>query len=446
MRKIKLPLIFASLLMAIMLTSYISYNRYTNLQDTMEIQHSIFQLVELRSANAQWDFELNRIHSDNFPHFDLVNAATVIYENEMAILLSMSGHTPGPISKIESELVTLSAAKKERMKDYLTEVALTRNSLKFLDTLLFYLNSKYVGDDTFVKFLAQAQYQLSMYVALNQNIKLKQHMENELCSQCNAEQRQAYDKVKLHLSLLKNKILLSHRAKDAFYNPEHAKLLTSLFDELSQAYVEEESKHQNIQAQILTITGILVLAVIMLLSLLYWIYRTIEGHRTAGITDPLTGLYNRKKLFDGLQSLMDNHDKSGKKLALLFIDLDGFKSVNDTFGHDVGDKLLQRLANRLNKSVRKYDSIYRIGGDEFVILLQELDKADMASSIAKDILERCNQPYQLESNLCHITLSIGISLYPNHTRLPKKLIRYADEAMYQAKSQGKSRVEIWRNH
>ncbi len=183
MRKIKLPLIFASLLMAIMLTSYISYNRYTNLQDTMEIQHSIFQLVELRSANAQWDFELNRIHSDNFPHFDLVNAATVTYENEMAILLGMSGHTPGPISKIESELVTLSAAKKERMKDYLTEVALTRNSLKFLDTLLFYLNSKYVGDDAFVKFLAQAQYQLSMYVALNQNIKLKQHMENELCSQ-----------------------------------------------------------------------------------------------------------------------------------------------------------------------------------------------------------------------------------------------------------------------
>lgn len=443
MKKVKLTLIFLTLSLAIILAIYGTYNRYNNLRDTMEIQNSIFQLVELKSANTQWDYALNQIHSDNFPHFDLVNDAAVKYQEEMIRFLAISANIQGPLQTMREQLMLTSSDKKNRMNDYLSEVAVSKNSLKFLDTLLFSLHAKYKNDDVMLNFLAHAQYQLSMFVALNQNIHLKQHTNSGTCTGCNSWQRDAVQKVNLHLALLKNKTLLSHQTKDAFYNPEHAKLLTALFTELSQVYVKEDTRHQTIQSQIITITGILVLTVISLLGFLYWVYRTIEGHRTTGITDPLTGLYNRKKLFDSLQKLMLSHEKSGKKLALLFIDLDGFKSVNDTYGHDIGDKLLQELSARLVNHVRKHDLIYRIGGDEFVIIVQELALISDAETIANNLLIRCNTPYQIEKNECNVTLSIGISLYPDHTIVPDTLIKYADEAMYQAKDKGKNRVSTW---
>lgn len=443
MRKIKVSLILISILITITLAIFGIYNRYSHLKDTMEIQNSIFQLVELKSASAQWDYELNKIHSNNFPHFDLVNEAALRYQEEMTRFLKTSANIQGPLQVMRSELISLSADKKKRMNDYLSDVAVSRNSLKFLDTLLFSLHAKYEHDELIINFLAHAQYQLAMFVALNQNIRLKQHNNNGECVDCNVQQGDAVKKVNLHLDLLKNKVLLSHDAKDAFYKPEHARLLTSLFDELSLVYVKADDQHQTIQSQVLTITAILVVTVVTLLASLYWIYRTIEGHRKAGITDPLTGLYNRKKLFESLDNLMLDHQKSGTKLALLFIDLDGFKGVNDTYGHDVGDKLLQRLSARLAHHVRKQDLIYRIGGDEFVILIQELSSIDGAKLIAEELLSKCSRPYHLEENHCNITLSIGISCFPDHSQSSKQLIKYADEAMYNAKSLGKSRVSIW---
>lgn len=443
MNKIKLPLIFVLLSLAIMLAIYGTYNRYSDLKGTMGIQNSIFQVVELRSADAKWNFELNRIHSNNFPHYDLVNQAAKNYQAELQLFLQMSSNIQGPLQNIGVELNRLSKDKQRLMNDYLSDIAITRNSFKFLDTLLFSLHETYQDDDEFLKFLAYAQYQVSIYVALNQNIQLKQHKGYNSCGQCDMDQKKAFNKVNLHLGLLKDKVLLSNQAKDDFYNPEHTLLLTFLLDELSMAYVEAEAEHKTIQSQILIITTILVITVVTLLGFLYWIYRTIEGHRRAGITDPLTGLYNRKKLFENLQPLMDLHHKSGKNLALLFIDLDGFKLINDTHGHDIGDKLLQRISARFNQHVRKQDCIYRIGGDEFVILIKELEALDIAEAIAKEILTKCRKSYKLDDKLCDITLSIGISLFPDHTQTPKQLIRYADEAMYQAKSHGKNQVKTW---
>lgn len=443
MRSIKVSLILISIMLAITLAMFGIYNRYGHLKDTMEIQNSIFQLVELKSASAQWDYELNKIHSNNFPHFDLVNEAALKYTEEMTRFLNTSANIQGPLQDMRPELIALSSDKKKRMNDYLSEVAVSKNSLKFLDTLLFTLHAKYEHDEVIINFLAHAQYQLAMYVALNQNIRLKQHSNNGECVGCNLQQRDAVKKVNLHLDLLKNKVLLSHDAKDEFHKPEHAALLTALFDELSLVYVKADIQHQTIQSQVLTITAILVVTVVTLLASLYWLYRTIEGHRKAGITDPLTGLFNRKKLFESLDNLMLDHQKSGNKLALLFIDLDGFKGVNDTYGHDVGDKLLQRLSARLTHHVRKEDLIYRIGGDEFVILIQALGTIEDAETIAEELLTKCSRPYRLEENHCDITLSIGISCFPDHSQMSKQLIKYADEAMYHAKSQGKNSVSIW---
>ena len=443
MKNFRLPIIFLTLSLGISLAIYGTYHRYNDLRDTMEIQNSIFQLVELKSANTEWEFELNRIHTNNFPHFDEVNHAARKYEHEMAKFLRLSASIQGPLQTRAQTLLALSLDKKEKMKAYLSEIAVTRNSLKYLDTLLFTLHIQYKNDPKFIAFLTQAQYQLSMFIALNQNIVLKQHFTNFDCRQCSSRQSEIFETVNLHLEILRSKIALSNDAKNAFYNPEHSQLTAHLFDDLSQAYTQADSMHQTIQSQIITITLVLVITVIALLSFLYLVYRTIEGHRRAGITDPLTGLFNRKKLFDNLQVLMDLHEKSDKSLALLFIDLDGFKNVNDTHGHDIGDKLLQRISARFNQHIRKQDCIYRIGGDEFVILVKELENLDIAEAIAKEMLIKCSKPYKLDNIICDITLSIGISYFPDHTRTPIQLIRHADEAMYQAKSRGKNQVKIW---
>ena len=443
MKQLKISFILIILSIALSLAIYDTYNRYSNLKDTMEIQSSIFQLVELKSANAQWDFELNKIHSDNFPHFDLVNQAAVNYQKGMKSFINASKNIQGTTYNMTTKLASLSSQKKEDMNNYLSEVAVTRNSLIFLDTLLFDLHTQYKNDLTMLKFLAHAQYRLSTFVALNQNIHLKKQTHTDECQNCNLQQNKATHKINQHLGILRSQILLSHKAKEAFYNPEHAKLLTELFEELSLLYVKADTKHQTIQFQVLTFTAILVVTVVTLLVLLYWLYRTIDRHRTAGITDPLTGLYNRKKLFESLQQLIPIHKKSEKKLAFLFIDLDGFKNINDTYGHDIGDKLLQRLSARLKRSVRKKDFIYRIGGDEFVILIQELHKLEDAEFIAEALLKKCNKPYLLEKINCSVTLSIGICLFPDHTQEPSDLLKYADEAMYNSKSKGKSTITTW---
>jgi diguanylate cyclase (GGDEF)-like protein len=409
----------------------------------MDIQNCIFQVVELESANATWDMELNRIHSDNFSHFDLVNDAAVKYEKEVANFLVMSNKLPESIQKPIKKLTYLSLQKKEDMNDYLSEVAVTRNSLKFLDTLLFFLHAQYENDNNIVQFLSHAQYRLSALIASNQNIYLKEQKKLDNCSNCDSKQNEAIYKINQHLNILKEQVVLSHQARSAFYNPEHATLLTSIFNELSSIYVEAGIEHQTIQSKVLMFTAILVVTVVILLILLYWLYRTIEGHRTAGVTDPLTGLYNRKKLFENLKSLIPLHKTKNKKLALLFIDLDGFKKINDTHGHDVGDKLLQSLSERLTNSVRKQDLIYRIGGDEFIVLVQELDTLEDAKSIAENLLTKCNKPYLLDENKCHVTLSIGISLFPDHSEDPNQLLKYADEGMYDSKRNGKGIVTTW---
>jgi len=443
MKKIKLTHILIILSFSLIFAIYGTYHRYSNLKNTMDIQNCIFQLVELKSANAEWDMELNRIHSDNFSHFDLVNSAAVKYETEISHFLAMSNKLPESIQKPIEKLTHLSLQKKAYMNDYLFEVAVTRNSLKFLDTLLFFLHAQYENDNNMLQFLSHAQYRLSTLIASNQNIYLKEQKNPGDCNNCDLKQNEAILKVNQHLTILKSQVVFSHKARSDFYNPEHATLLTEIFNELSSIYVEAGIKHQTIQSKILIFTAILVVSVVILLILLYWLYRTIDEHRTAGVTDPLTGLYNRKKLFDNLKSLIPLHKAKNKKLALLFIDLDGFKNINDTYGHDIGDKLLQALSERLTNRVRKQDLIYRIGGDEFIILLQALDALEDAKSIAENLLIKCNKPYLLDENNCQVTLSIGISLFPDHSEDPNELLKYADESMYDSKRNGKSIVTTW---
>lgn len=151
--------------------------------------------------------------------------------------------------------------------------------------------------------------------------------------------------------------------------------------------------------------------------------------------DPLTGLGNRKAFAEQLQRSMDNMQRKQQSLALLYIDLDHFKEVNDQFGHDAGDALLITIAERLRNTLRQPDLVYRLGGDEFTLLLIEAD-ADSAVALAERLVNRLSQPFrQGDLQVDFVTPSIGIALFPQHASNADSLIKAADSAMYEAKKQ-----------
>jgi len=164
--------------------------------------------------------------------------------------------------------------------------------------------------------------------------------------------------------------------------------------------------------------------------------------------DPLTGLPNRRLLRDRLQQAMVTHSRNGVYGALLFIDLDNFKTLNDTLGHDKGDFLLQQVAKRLVDSVRESDTVARLGGDEFVIMLEELsEKATEAcinaELVAAKILMDLNQPYLFDGRVHHSTPSIGATLFGDQAGNIDELLKQADIAMYQAKALGRNMLKFF---
>jgi diguanylate cyclase (GGDEF)-like protein/PAS domain S-box-containing protein len=160
--------------------------------------------------------------------------------------------------------------------------------------------------------------------------------------------------------------------------------------------------------------------------------------------DALTQLPNRRLLHDRLHQAMILAKRDQKRLALMFIDLDKFKPVNDDFGHQVGDELLQAVAQRLQACVRESDTVARLGGDEFVLLLPVIDVVQDAMAVAEKVHLALLQPFALSKGpSVSISSSAGIAIYPEHGRDEAELIRHADAAMYQAKAAGRDRVVLF---
>jgi diguanylate cyclase (GGDEF)-like protein/PAS domain S-box-containing protein len=159
--------------------------------------------------------------------------------------------------------------------------------------------------------------------------------------------------------------------------------------------------------------------------------------------DFLSGLPNRKLLKDRIDFGIALARRHMKKLAVLFLDLDGFKHVNDSLGHAVGDKLLQSVAARLTECVRGTDTVSRLGGDEFVVLLSEVELAEDAAVSATRMLEAVAAAHTIDENDIHVTTSIGVSIYPDDGVDAESLIRCADTAMYQAKENGRQSYQFY---
>jgi len=164
--------------------------------------------------------------------------------------------------------------------------------------------------------------------------------------------------------------------------------------------------------------------------------------------DPLTGLPNRRLLLDRLHQAFASSERSGREGALLFIDLDNFKDINDTLGHNIGDLLLQQTAQRLKSCVREGDTVARLGGDDFVVVLEGLSKhaleaAAQTEAIGRKILATLGQPYQLAKHEYNSTASIGATLFSDHGESGEELLKRADIAMYQAKKAGRNTLRFF---
>lgn len=159
--------------------------------------------------------------------------------------------------------------------------------------------------------------------------------------------------------------------------------------------------------------------------------------------DPLTSLPNRNMFLDRLNQEIKKAFRHGQRVALMFLDLDRFKDVNDSMGHFMGDVLLKDAARRLSGCVRQCDSIARLGGDEFTIILGELDQVESVDRIAETILQRLAEPFRLGNEIAYISASIGIALYPDDAMDADALLKNADQAMYAAKNQGRDRYRYF---
>ncbi len=158
--------------------------------------------------------------------------------------------------------------------------------------------------------------------------------------------------------------------------------------------------------------------------------------------DPLTGLPNRKLFAERLKDSLEWAKTNNSMVGLLFIDLDGFKHVNDTLGHEVGDRLLVTIAGRLNHTLRLSDTVARLGGDEFTVILRAIPKDDVAAKVAEKLLVTITEPMVFDGHVTKVSASIGISIYPLNSCDTETLIKQADAAMYRAKHLGKNRYEF----
>jgi diguanylate cyclase (GGDEF)-like protein len=159
--------------------------------------------------------------------------------------------------------------------------------------------------------------------------------------------------------------------------------------------------------------------------------------------DPLTGLYNRRSLMERLEQAITRVNRASGSLALLFLDMDRFKAVNDTLGHGVGDALLNLVAARISGAVRESDVVARLGGDEFVVLMEGLPDYPDAASVARKIVQANSAPFEIGAHVLKTSVSIGISVYPQDGDNVQTLMKHADLAMYHAKQQARGSVQFF---
>jgi diguanylate cyclase (GGDEF)-like protein len=241
----------------------------------------------------------------------------------------------------------------------------------------------------------------------------------------------------LHAKFYEDKIAAGQRLIDYSINPEICKQLQDLAENIAMLMVQKEGRELNL---------------IFMESDLKKIGKALEKAKL----DPLTGLANRGLFYEILDTAFERSKKERTKLALILIDLDNFKPINDTHGHDAGDRMLQQVASRIKTCVKNLGAVARLGGDEFVVMLPDLTRAKDACTLAERILLALKQPFDIVSATVSIDSSMGISFLEQNTQDGRALLKVADIAMYEAKRSGRGRCLVfddnfpttapWENH
>jgi diguanylate cyclase (GGDEF)-like protein len=212
-------------------------------------------------------------------------------------------------------------------------------------------------------------------------------------------------------------------------------------DALSEA---SRATYELLQAIMLAATpGLLILGTALSLRILQQRKRADDRVRHIAFHDDLTSLPNRLMLNQRLDQALSRHRRAGTQLAILFMDLDRFKVINDSLGHEVGDFLLRQVADRLRAQSREGDTVARMGGDEFVVLVENQANLLDISACARRLVEQLSAPYLLGEKACHVTLSIGISVFPSDGNDSQELLKAADVAMYRAKQTGRNNYQYY---
>ena len=211
--------------------------------------------------------------------------------------------------------------------------------------------------------------------------------------------------------------------------------------------VEESRKHENWELdELFTLLMISAFAFLFITIrngryLKLEIKRRLEAEKeikTLAFFDSLTGLPNRDLCHNRLEHILIHAKRSNSLAAILFIDLDSFKAVNDTYGHDAGDYVLKETATRMSNRLRSVDTLARIAGDEFIIILESLSSTNNASNLAEKLIEVIEPPFIIDGHEAYIGLSIDIAIFPGDGKTAEELIKNADTAMYHAKDSGKN--------
>lgn len=175
-------------------------------------------------------------------------------------------------------------------------------------------------------------------------------------------------------------------------------------------------------------------------------YKKLETYsqeqESLALHDALTGLSNRRLLIDRMNFAIAHGRRNNFSMGVLYLDLDGFKQVNDTYGHDTGDLLLSSVAKRLVESVRGEDTVARLSGDEFVIVLLDVNHNNDVSNLVSKLVKTVAEPYFIKGHKLKVTASVGVALYPTHGSTVEALLSCADQAMYTAKKAGKNGFKV----
>lgn len=239
--------------------------------------------------------------------------------------------------------------------------------------------------------------------------------------------------------------LIGDMLDQAFFEPIWESLLTQ---DHWRGETRKQSKNGKIYATMLNVSSVRddhgkVINYILVFSDITDLKTSQEYFEYQANHDLLTGLPNRNLFYDRLQHGLEKAVRGEERLAVLFIDLDNFKPINDTLGHEVGDMLLLQTAKRLHACTRKEDTIARLGGDEFTVLIEDIHEPEhVVSGTALRIIDLLSQPFHLNGRKAVISASIGIAFYPDNGRDLTTLLKNADSAMYQAKQMGKNNFQF----